>query len=104
MAANGAKEVCSTFLSIASRAKAGTSYTTKKYSVKPNQMFILPAHVAHRYGTNATNPWTIYWLHFMGSRAQHFLDFLQQETNAPPITVSPPTRTVFNCLTTSSPT
>lgn len=59
------------------------------YSVKPNQVFILPAHVAHRYGTDASNPWTIYWLHFMGSRANHFLQYLQPEADLSPITVSP---------------
>ncbi len=61
----------------------------QKYSVKPNQVFILPANVAHRYGTDDKNPWTIYWLHFMGSRANHFLQFLQQNADPSPVTVSP---------------
>ena len=61
----------------------------RKYAVKPNQVFILPANIAHRYGTDATNPWTIYWLHFTGSRAHCFLEFLQQNTDSSPITVSP---------------
>lgn len=61
----------------------------RKYTIRPNQMFILPAHVAHWYGTDDANPWTIYWLHFTGSRSQHFLDFLRQEAGFSPITVSP---------------
>ena len=61
----------------------------QRYIVKPNQAVILPANVAHRYGTDAANPWTIYWLHFTGSRAHHFLHFLQPENNVSPITVSP---------------
>lgn len=61
----------------------------QKYSVKPNQVFVLPAYEPHRYGTDDTNPWTIYWLHFTGSRSQHFLDFLQQSASRAPITVSP---------------
>lgn len=61
----------------------------RKYAVKPNQVFILPANVAHRYGTDAANPWTIYWLHFTGFRAHCFLEFLQQNTDSLPITVSP---------------
>ena len=61
----------------------------QKYTVKPNQVFILPAHAAHRYGTDDVNPWTIYWLHFTGSSSQHYLDFLQQEVGYSPITVSP---------------
>ncbi|MFD1144657.1 AraC family transcriptional regulator [Larkinella insperata] len=71
----------------------------QRYSVKPNQMFILPADQAHRYGTDAQNPWTIYWLHFTGSRSHHFLDFLRPGHDSPghdgpghdfsPVTVSP---------------
>ncbi len=61
----------------------------QKYTVKPNQVFILPAQQAHRYGTDDANPWTIYWLHFTGSRAQYFLDYLQRGTGRSPITVSP---------------
>lgn len=61
----------------------------QKYVVKPNQVFILPADQAHRYGTDVTNPWTIYWLHFTGSRAHHFLQYLQQDVDPSPVTVSP---------------
>ena len=59
------------------------------YRVKSNQAFILPADTAHRYGTNAQNPWTIYWLHFTGSRSHHFLRFLQRDADPSPVTVSP---------------
>ena len=65
------------------------SLNDQKYTVKPNQAFILPAYAAHRYGTDAINPWTIYWLHFTGSRAHHFLNFLQLDAGRSPITVSP---------------
>lgn len=61
----------------------------RKHLVKPNQAFILPADLAHRYGTDAQNPWTIYWLHFTGSNAHHFLQFLKQDTDPSPVTVSP---------------
>ena len=61
----------------------------QKYAVKPNQAFVLPPGVAHRYGTDKINPWTIYWLHFTGSRAHHFLTYLHQDIDTSPITVSP---------------
>lgn len=61
----------------------------QKYLVKPNQVFVLPPGVAHRYGTNDTNPWTIYWLHFTGAQAGHFLAYLHQDTDPAPLTVSP---------------
>ncbi len=71
------------------RGEGWYSLNDRDYTVKPNQVFILPAHLAHRYGTEDTNPWTIYWLHFTGSRSQHFLDYLQQQIGFSPITVSP---------------
>jgi AraC-like DNA-binding protein len=61
----------------------------QKYGVKSNQAFILPADVAHWYGADPKNPWSIYWLHFTGSRAHYYLNFLQQDANPAPITVSP---------------
>jgi AraC-like DNA-binding protein len=48
----------------------------KKHIVKPNHFFILPANVRHSYGADMQNPWTIYWAHFTGALAQHYVDFL----------------------------
>jgi AraC family transcriptional regulator of arabinose operon len=61
----------------------------QKYTVKPNQLFILPAHLSHKYGTNNQNPWTIYWLHFTGSQASSFLQYLYRNDNYAPLTVVP---------------
>lgn len=44
----------------------------EKYFLKKNQAFILPAHEAHAYGTDNTNPWSIYWFHFCGKNVTHF--------------------------------
>jgi AraC-like DNA-binding protein len=38
----------------------------QRYEVGPNEFFILPLNVEHAYGSDATNPWTIYWIHFGG--------------------------------------
>lgn len=61
----------------------------QKYEVKPNQVFLLPANIAHSYGTNSNNPWTIYWVHFAGTRASVYLNFLQTPDSYSPLTVSP---------------
>lgn len=37
------------------------------FTVYPNQFFFLPANQKHRYGTDAENPWTIYWIMFEGN-------------------------------------
>lgn len=47
------------------------------FDVTANQFFILPANVAHSYGSDANDPWTIYWVHFAGLRSTDFLNFLQ---------------------------
>lgn len=38
-----------------------------KYSVGPNEFFILPQNVEHAYGSDPKDPWTIYWIHFGGT-------------------------------------
>ena len=47
------------------------------FDVHANQFFILPANVAHSYGADVSDPWTIYWVHFAGLRSAYFLSFLQ---------------------------
>lgn len=42
------------------------------YAVKANQYFILPAGIPHAYGSDESNPWTIYWIHFKGKLASYF--------------------------------
>jgi AraC-like DNA-binding protein len=42
-------------------------------NVNKNQFFIIPAHVPHKYASENSNPWTIYWVHFTGEIAYRFL-------------------------------
>jgi len=35
---------------------------------------ILPKRKAHSYGSNSSNPWTIYWIHFDGDKAGLFAE------------------------------
>lgn len=47
--------------------KGWYSIDAKKYEVSANQFFIIPATDKHlRYGSDPTDPWTIYWMHFTG--------------------------------------
>jgi AraC family transcriptional regulator, arabinose operon regulatory protein len=43
------------------------SIADKKYEIGPNEFFMLPQNMEHAYGSNAINPWTIYWVHFGGN-------------------------------------
>ena len=45
---------------------------SSEHTVAENQYFILPAGVPHMYGSDETNPWTIYWIHFKGKFASLF--------------------------------
>lgn len=40
-----------------------------QYAVAENQFFVLPAEEPHQYWAAEGNPWSIYWVHFKGSKA-----------------------------------
>ncbi len=61
----------------------------ERHNVKPNQLFILPARVYHQYGSDNRNPWTIYWLHFTGTQAGSFLQYLYGTNAYSPLVVVP---------------
>jgi AraC-like DNA-binding protein len=44
----------------------------EKYILHNNQAFILPSNEAHAYGSDNSNPWSIYWVHFKGENASMF--------------------------------
>lgn len=56
----------------------------REYHVKGNQYFILPAGVAHAYGSDEENPWTIYWIHFKGKLAQYYAGDSLEPTSVNP--------------------
>ena len=39
------------------------------YTIKPNQAVIIPAGTPHGYGADKSMPWSIYWIHFKGNKA-----------------------------------
>jgi len=48
------------------KGKGWIEYDGEHYNLSENQFFILPANKRHAYGADSKNPWSIYWLHFMG--------------------------------------
>lgn len=46
----------------------------RHFAVGPNEVFILPAGIPHRYAADSDDPWSIYWIHFAGNAAQQFLE------------------------------
>lgn len=41
----------------------------KKYILSPDEFMILPPDIPHTYGASANDPWSIYWVHFAGAKA-----------------------------------
>lgn len=46
----------------------------KRFDVKANDFFILPAGIPHRYSADKEAPWSIYWTHFDGHHAPSFFN------------------------------
>lgn len=46
----------------------------KKQIIQKNQYIIITPNTPHRYGSNHKNPWSIYWIHFTGSKSHLFVN------------------------------
>ncbi len=55
-----------------------------KQKVSPDHFFILPKGKAHSYGSNSNSPWTIYWIHFDGEKADYFSTGFDKPTQVIP--------------------
>ena len=69
--------------------------------VSPGQVLLLPQGVTHQYEADAADPWSIYWVHFQGSSAAVFNQYLgDSEGNHPviPTGVSPQLIAHFQAL------
>ncbi|EHQ29146.1 helix-turn-helix domain-containing protein [Mucilaginibacter paludis] len=42
---------------------------TNRYELTPNTYFIIPKNRPHHYGSYQSQPWSIYWAHFVGEHA-----------------------------------
>lgn len=43
------------------------------FPVYPNQFFILPNNLTHRYGADSDDPWSIYWIMFSGKFSEDII-------------------------------
>lgn len=49
------------------------------WSIHAGEVICLPKGVAHAYRADDLDPWSIYWVHFDGSRARDYLAFIGAE-------------------------
>ena len=55
------------------RGKGWYTVKDKRYEVRPNQFFIIPATQEQiSYGSDENDAWTIYWIHFSGTTINTF--------------------------------
>jgi AraC family transcriptional regulator, arabinose operon regulatory protein len=65
------------------------TFRGKDHRVLADSWFVIPAHEAHSYFADDKNPWSIYWVHFGGKRADRYKKFYGQlmlpgESNSSP--------------------
>lgn len=76
---------CNEFLFIYCKKGCGwIELYNRKLKLESNQFIILPKNIPHSYWADAQDPWTIYWIHFRGSKAPYFSKDFDK-----PITVEP---------------
>lgn len=64
-------EGCDQYLLIVCKdGKGKVVIAGKEYTLSANQYIILPPHVSHQYNADETDPWSIYWFHFKGAKAE----------------------------------
>lgn len=56
----------------------------KRKELQDNQFIILPKNIPHAYGADEQSPWTIYWIHFRGSKATLFSSRFDTPTSVLP--------------------
>jgi len=54
-----------------------------RHVVRAGELLVIPPHQAHAYGTNAQQPWSIYWFHAQGRLLENFLAELQVAPDQP---------------------
>lgn len=47
-----------------------------EYHIQAGDLVLLPRGKSHAYHAEHSHPWTIYWIHFAGPRADDFIDYI----------------------------
>ena len=51
----------------------------RKRVIKKDTFFVIPKGTPHNYGSDENNPWTIYWVHFLGSNAENYFNVINND-------------------------
>jgi AraC-like DNA-binding protein len=74
--------------------------TTGKQSlqVKSGDLLCLPQGIAHSYGADNSDPWTIYWVHYSGALSADYNNFFAGDNTVIKIGIQPRLRADFEAL------
>lgn len=76
---------------IACIAGAGTCLVNRKeWLLEPGDVLFLPPREHHLYRADERSPWTIFWVHFRGLRADDYLTSLGISNSSPVLSVDDP--------------
>lgn len=79
------KKGCAQYILIhCTRGRGWYIVNGRRYEVKANDFFIIPAGAAHHYGAHEKDPWSIYWLHFAGNDAGFYHQLLTKAQGGTP--------------------
>lgn len=80
---------CSQYVMIYCTSGRGTvTIADKRYKIKDYDFVLLPANVPHSYSADDSDPWSIYWVMFMGEKGEIFEKSVPLPISVPPSTHS----------------
>jgi AraC-like DNA-binding protein len=56
-----------------------TTIDKTRYVIEAGDFFIIPAKKGHSYAADEKNPWTIFWVHFKGSKADSLVSQIRKK-------------------------
>ena len=75
----------------------------KENHLHSGELLIIPRHFDHKYWASSDNPWSIYWMHFLGEESDYYLERIPgpgQPVLVDPDTQSEAVRLFRDCLDT----
>jgi AraC-like DNA-binding protein len=70
----------------------------QSFQVTAGDVFCLPRGVAHSYGADNSDPWTIYWVHYNGALSHDYNQFLAGDSTVVQVGIQPRLRADFEAL------
>ena len=64
------------------------SINGKEWRLSPGNSVFLPPNTKHEYSADSNDPWSIFWIHFIGEKSGIYLDYLGVSETTPLIAAS----------------